>query len=453
MKKILSLLLVLVLGAAALTPPAYAGSFSSLFEMEEGGLAAQAAYLYSVDTGVVLYEKNADTPLSAASLTKLITCILLVEQTPDLDARDFTAEPKLFDYVYGKGGSTADIKRGAVLSGRDLLYAMLLPSANEAAYIAANKLGNGSIENFVYVMNAKAKQLGCVNTTFVDPCGLELGNVTTAYDMAQVIGYVMKNDILAQMCKTTQYEMPAGVGYSSSDAYTVRSTNMLVYEGTGDHFYREYAQGGKTGSLEEWQNYAGWHTKNGMTYISVVMNSPNSCDEYKTTYGYGKYHPALYETCKLMDWAFDGFKLDTAIDVGAFVTEIKVKYATEADTLKLYPKNPLYTIMPINSDSSATKKTYDLPETVAAPVEKGDVIGTVTLFLMDEPVGTVDLIAGSSIQRNSLLYTLAKVGEFFSSLYFKVVLVLAGICLALYFVWFLHAGYKRRKSNQVRRRR
>ena len=454
MKKLFACLLAVITAVSLLAVPALAGPFQPGFEIQ-----SQSAYIVNEETGVVMYEKNAHEPMPAASMTKLMTTLILLEQTSpeEMDTRDFIAYRSLYDALYGKGGSTADIASGAELTARELLYAMMLPSANEAAYIVAYKIGNGSVDNFVYIMNSRAKQLGCQNTTFVDPCGLDLNNVTTAYDMAQIVRYMStempQKDLFAEVCKAYKYEMPAGVGYSTPNSpYSIFTTNMMIDESRGDHFYREYMQGGKTGSLEDWQNYAGWSVQDGMKFISVVMHTPLSADQYAVQYGYRKQHPALYETCLLMDWVYENFKMDNALDTGAFVTEIPVKYSTDTDTLKLYPADGLRTILPNESDQSILQKTYNLPESVAAPVKQGDVIGTVTLYLSGEAIGTVDLIAGSNVSRNPVLYFISKLGEFFSSLYFKVLMVLVVIALAVYAAVFLRMSYKHRNSRQVKRR-
>ena len=136
MKKIVSLCLALLLSLTLLASPAWAGAFQSQFE--QLGVSAEGVYIENLDTGVVMYEKNAHTQMSAASLTKLVTTMILLEKTPDLDERKFEAVGSVFDIISQYDSpSHADIKRGAVLSGRELLYAMMLPSANEAAYIVA----------------------------------------------------------------------------------------------------------------------------------------------------------------------------------------------------------------------------------------------------------------------------------------------------------------------------
>lgn len=455
MKKIVSLLMVCLIAVCLAGNTVLAGSFQAQFE--QLGVTAQGVYIENLDTGVVMYEKNAHTPMVAASLTKLVTTMILLEKVEDLDARTFQAAGAVFDIVskYDRP-SHADIKRGAMLTGRELLYAMMLPSANEAAYTVAYNLGKGNISNFVYLMNAKAKQMGCLNTKFTDPSGLDPENMTTAYDMAQIIKYMStymkQKDLFAQVCKTTKFSMPAGVGFSTAGEYSIWTTDLLIDQARGDVYYREYTQGGKTGSLQDWQNFAAWHQQGDMRFVSAVLHASNTGDKFQQEHYPTKApKPALYETCVLMDWVYQNFHLDNALDTGAFVTERKVKYATQADTVKLFPKEGLYTILPNESDQSAIQRSYDLPETLAAPIQQGEVVGTVTLSLAGESIGTVELIAGSTIQRNQLLYLISRVGEFFGSLYFKVVLVLSAITAVGYLIVFIYLNVKHKDDKKIRR--
>ena len=179
---------------------------------------------------------------------------------------------------------------------RDRLYAMLLPSANEAALAVGKKIAGGSLDNFVYMMNARAKEIGCTATTFTDACGLDEGNLSTARDMYLLLRYAMSFDAFKEACKATRYNMGENPRYASG-AYNVITTNKMADSALGGSYYRSYNQGGKTGSLGDWQNFASWHTggDGGETYICVVLNSPNSCDPYE----YATKRPALYETCLL----------------------------------------------------------------------------------------------------------------------------------------------------------
>ena len=444
MKKFCAMLCAFVLVIVLGLPVAAEGINGSAADIAPD-IMAPAAYVVNLDTNIVVYEKNSETPLQAASLTKMMTTLLLLENYQDqLDTISVTAPSYIYDLIWEKttNASTADIRKGETQTLRNLLYAMMLPSANEAALAVAELIGGGSSSNFVAMMNARAKDIGCTNTVFVDACGLDEGNLTTARDMYLILRYAMSFDLLKEVVKTPLYNMGLYPRYMDG-SYNIRTTDMMIASSFGGDYYRSYAQGGKTGSLGEWQNFACWHVQDGETYISVVLNSPESCDPYT----YPTKRPALYETGKLMDWVYDSFSLQSALDVGQAITEVKVKYSTQADTLRLYPADSMYTILPSESDSSVTQKTFHLPDSVAAPIKQGDVVGTVTLSLSGEVIGTVDLIAERDIARNPVLFVVEKIGEFFGSLYFRVVVILTVIAVALYLAWYVWYWTQHRNSR------
>ncbi len=453
MKRFISVLLTLCVLACLLALPVGAVGFdpSATYAVQ-----APAAYIVNLDTNIIMYEKNAQESLPAASLTKLMTVAMMLDLHGDeLDSATSVLTLPIQDYLYGKNASHADIRLGEVHTFRTLLYAMMLPSGNEAAMMAAAAMANGSQSNFVYMMNAKAKEIGCTGTTFYDACGLDPRNVTTAQDMYLILRHLMSYDVFREACKVTQFTMP--MAEKHTEEYPIWTTDLLIDSQRGAEFYREYAQGGKTGSLEDWQNFAGWHTQNGETYISVVLNSPKACDAIGSQYSTetaDKRRPALYETAMLMDWVFGNFAIQPALNIDEPMAEIKVKYSTDSDTLMLYPASDMKTILPKGTDGSVTQKIYHLPETVSAPIKQGDVVGSVSLALSGEVIGTVDLLAGKDVSRNPVLFVIAKIGEFFSSLYFRVVLILSLITAVGYLILFYKTNRKRIKqqANKIRRR-
>jgi D-alanyl-D-alanine carboxypeptidase (penicillin-binding protein 5/6) len=388
---------------------------------------AAAVYLVNTDTNLVVYEKNSEESMSSASVTKLMTMILLLKNYQDqLDTITLTAPSYIYDILYGQNASTADIRSGETQSLRNLLYAMELPSGNEAAYIVADYMGGGNVTSFVDQMNEEAKQMGCTGTTFTDPCGLDAGNVTTARDAYLMLRAAMQYDAFVQAAATVSYDMGTNERYPTAGTYIIQNTDKMI--NNTSPYYRSYTQGGKTGTLDDWQNFVSWHTQDGETYICAVLHSPESIDENG--------RPALLETGQLMDWAFSTFTVASALDTTQPLTEIPIAYSTETDTLMLYPADDMMTLLPRSSDQALTKQDFTLPAQVSAPIRQGDIVGTVTVSINGQSLGTVDLIAGSDVVRNQVLYTLAKIGEFFGSTYFKWVVILTMAAAAVYaFLW------------------
>lgn len=421
-KRFAAVLSMLVLVVVMALPVAATEGYEPDFD-----IYADAVYLVNTDTNIVVFDKNADAPLASASLTKLMTSLLLLESYQDqLDTITVTAPAYIYDILYGQNASTADIRRGETQSLRNLLYAMLLPSGNEAAYIVADYMGGGSLSNFISMMNDEAAKIGCTNTSFSDPCGLDPTNTMSARDAYLLLRALTGYDAFVQAAATASYDMGTNERYTTAGTYIIQSTDKMLVQGTS--YYRGYTRGGKTGSLEDWQNFAGWHTQDGVSYISVVMHSPEAIDPDGG-------RPALVETGSLMDWAFKTYSVTTALDTTQPITEIPIAYSTQTDTLMLYPTDEMLTLLP-KDGGSLTKQSFSLPAKISAPIKQGDVVGTVTLSINDQELGTVELIAGSDVSRNQVMYTLAKIGEFFSSTYFKVVVILAMIAVAVYtFLW------------------
>lgn len=410
---------------------------------------APAVYLVNLDTDLVVYQKDAETQYQAASLTKLMTVILMMQDYQDqLDTVTVTAPRYIYDIIYGYNASSADILPGESHTLRELLYAMLLPSGNEAAYIVADYVGGGDLDSFFARMNAEAEAMGCTGTVFTDPCGLQETNLTTARDAYLLLRTAIGYNAVAEAIGTQEFDMGTDRfdRYSENYPYIIRNTNAMLYPG---ELRRTYSLGGKTGSLGAWQNFAGWQSQDGISYISVVLNAPYGEENDRSA--------AVRQTAALMDWAFDTFTIAPAIDTTQPISELPIAYSTQTDTVLLYPNDDMMTLLPKDGGADLTTRTFQLPDRLTAPIKQGDVVGTVTLSIEGETIGVVELAAGSSVSRSEVLYTLARVGEFFTSTYFKVVVILTMIALALYaFGWvvmLLIAVNNEGKSNGRRRQR
>ena len=427
MKKFCSILFSFVLVLLIALPVAAEGESSTLAD-NAPSLTAPAAYVVNLDTNIVVYEKNSETPLSAASLTKLMTTLLLLENYQDqLDSISLTAPSYVYDLIWEQStnASSADIRRGETQSLRNLLYAMLLPSGNEAAYIVADYMGGGSIDNFVAMMNDEAKAVGCTGTTFVDPCGLNPNNITTARDAYLILRALTAYDVFSTVVGTPSYDMGTNDRYTTPGTYIIQTTDKLI---TNSSYHRDYTKGGKTGSLGEWQNFAGWHSQDGESYISILLNVPYDADPEGM-------RPALVETATIMDWVFDTYTIAPALDTTQPITEVRVAYSTQADTVMLYPADNMMTLLPREGGAALTEQVFNVPDQLPAPIKQGDIVGTVTLTIEGETIGTADLIAGSDVSRNQLLYTISRVSLFFSSTYFKVVVILTMLVIGAYLIF------------------
>ncbi len=442
MKKLIKsicLSLAAVISFSIFTLPAQAASARYELDFEPN---ARSYILVSLDTGEILFEKDSHKQLIPASLTKMLTAYTVMKYVDDLDGTMVTAPRYIYDELYGKGGSTADIRQGETLSVRNLLYALMLPSANEAASILADYVGKGSIDNFCMMMNNEAKKLGCKNTNFTNPHGLFFDNhYTSAYDMYLIAKGCYETPGFMDIVTTTTYKLPVTDKHPRDDWY-IQST--VAMQRRTNEYYRSYIKGIKTGSLPEaGHNFVSTSSKNGENYILVVMGADTK--SYKSA--------AFPTTARIMDYFFENYSLRSANSITYPVTDVKLKYAKDTDTLLLYADNEVMSILPNSADESSFQKVYNLPESVGAPINAGDVIGTVDYYLAGQKVGTSQLVSHDTIERSMVMFIAGKLQEVFTSLYFRVVVLVTLTLIVIYAVYVYIKFRQYEKMQKVHRGR
>ncbi len=405
---------------------------------------SQAAYLVNNETGMVIYQKNAQTPMYPASLVKIMTAILAIENCSDLEGTVVTAPYWVFDELYGQNASNADIRPGEEVRMIDLLYALMLRSACEGAGIIAGHIGNGDQAAFVRMMNDKAKELGCTNTNFVNPHGLHNDNqYTTAEDMYKITKYAMSLPIFAQISTSNRYTMPATNKHS--EERVISHTCAMMDPNRGGAWYYEYIRAIKTGSTNEsGRNLVTCAEKDAYSYTLVTMGAPMYYEDGSPisdnlTYVDAK---ALYE------WAFNNWAVRTVVKTSSVKGQVKVNMVEDKDVVNIFPSQDVERLMRKDIDLSSLQELKDYVEEIDAPVVAGQVLGTLEIKLADETIAKVDLVAGESLERSDWLFFLRRLKNFFTSTAFK--LTVAGIILlaGLYIAYMVTYNKKRRKKRR-----
>ena len=250
----------------------------------------ESAIVMDVDSGTILYSQNQDTTHFPASITKIMTALLAVENCKLDEVVTFS-----HDAVYKNEGNTSHIAReeGEQMTMEQCLYGMMLESANECAYAIGEHVAGGSISKFVDMMNAKAKELGCKNTHFSNPNGLpDDTHYTTAYDMALIAQAAYKNQEFAKICGTKSYTIPPTNKHVDPTPLNNHHAMLNFYK-TSKYLY-DYCVGGKTGyTTEANSTLVTYAKKDNMTLVCVVMDAAS---------------PAHYtDTRSLFDYCFDNF--------------------------------------------------------------------------------------------------------------------------------------------------
>lgn len=378
-----------------------------------------AAVVVDGDNGDVLYDYNADKKMYPASITKVMTALLVLEA---IDAKKLTLDTQLTASQTAISSITADssnqnIKVGEVMTVEQLLYCELVASANETCNILAEAVA-GSIDSFVEMMNARAAELGMKNTHFANPNGLQDANhYSTAYDIYLMCAEAMKHETFRTIVSTTDYTVPATNMSPKRHFYT---TNALLSGWRYAGYTYDKAIGIKTGSTDAAGQCLASAAVDaeGRTFYCVVLNSQN------VTEANGDITRWSFKASKeLLEWAFQNFTRVTLMDENSVMREVPVTLSEESDAVIVQPSGSLEATLPSDYDASKAQFQIDLPASVEAPVEKGDKVGTVTLVYNGEEYGSLDLVAADSVARSQKLYYIQRVKDFFGNRLVQVLII------------------------------
>lgn len=437
-KRILCGLMAFVLAAVMLFCPAAAISYEPDFT-----LTSKAVYLENLDTGLVLYEKNADQQMYPASLTKIMTAILVLENVKDLDQETAAYPMWIQDMLYGTNASLGGLIVGEKLTIRQLLTSALVQSGNESAMILAGYVGSGGmadfmprdITSFVEMMNDKAKALGCMGTHFTNPTGLHSDNhYSTARDMAIMAKYAMQNPVFASLVKN--YAVQLGQTNKHSDLWQYSTNKMLL---TSSPYYYAPVVGIKTGSTDEaGRCVISQAEDNGYRYFCVVMGAPSTAAEP---------FPNFIETRQLYRWAFGTFSLKTLLEQGELMAEVPVKYSGDGKIAKLAVKDDVVKLLRNDISSDSIIYHTELPESIEAPVAAGDSVGTLHIMLMGEEIGTAELVATQDFSLSWFRKALGTIGALLSSTTAKIILIVVVLAVVAYIVYMVQHNKKKKRHR------
>jgi len=333
---------------------------------DNGGIpkiGALAAIVMDTESGRVLFEKNAYSRRPMASTTKIMTAIIALEKG-NLD--DTVVVSKRAATI---GGSTINLKTGQKIRLRELLYGLMLNSGNDAAIAIAEHIG-GTVENFAEMMNEKAMELGALDTNFKSPHGLDMdGHYTTAYDLAVITSYALKNPVFAEIVRTKH----ANIGYT-----TLNNTNEMlsIYPG---------ADGVKTGYTgKAGRCLVTSATRDGWQIISVVLGCPTR-------------HARAESSKVILDYAFENYKPYVFINKGDKIKTLKVIKGVESNVDVLAMDEIVF---PLKEDEKEKVEMYiELPEKLDAPVYANVEVGNIYCYLDGELIGHTSLKTETSIRR------------------------------------------------------
>ncbi|MCL2501124.1 MAG: D-alanyl-D-alanine carboxypeptidase [Defluviitaleaceae bacterium] len=366
--------------ALALTPPSYTS----------GGVVVMCA-----DTGLVLYGNREHDAFYPASITKVMTALTVLDHVQDLNERITFSYDAVFSIPRNSSHISMDV--GETLSVYEALHALLLRSANEVALALAEYVA-GSVEEFVELMNHRAVSVGALETRFVNPTGLPaVGHVTTAFDMALIMREAVRlYPIFEEIIATRQFAIPPTE--RQAETRFINTTNQLIRPGTP--YFNPHVIGSKTG----WTHAAGntlvtYANYEGRRLIVTVLQGSGT-DPFRETTSLLDYASRLPYEDRVV------FNAESYIRVVPVLQEVDGEMK-EVYRLPLQAGDDLLYSLPLGFDLTMLRYDLTVPESVTAPVSEGDALGSVAVYAQNVRLGTVNLLAQSTVAEISTSASLA----------------------------------------------
>ena len=416
-------------------------------ELPSIDIQAKAALLLDQNTGKIVYAKNEHEELYPASLTKIMTALLVLRAVDEgkltMD-QSITASESAFETLHDDG-SSAGIKAGEILTVRQLLQCLLIVSANEAGTILAEAV-SGSVSAFVEEMNTEAQALGCENTHFVNPTGLhDPQHYTSAWDLSLIATEALKYPDFLTICDSIKEIIPAT---NLSSERVLRTTNYLLDTWRALGYRYRNAHGIKTGSTSD----AGYclvssAEKGELRFLSVVMG----CERVVDASGKADVK-SFSETKRLFEWGFENFSYKTVQSVNDMLASIPVALSQETNSVVLHPAEDVVVLLPNALSADDLKRVIRFErQSVEAPVQAGEVLAEAVLSYGDTEYAAIPLVALNDIDASRSLVLLAQAKAVLAKPIVKIAVILVvGLLLAL-LIWKLTIGRRRyRYGKNVR---
>lgn len=443
-KRLFSVFLLLTVLAGFAAVPAAADETKT--SVPDPDIQAKAALLVDRDTETVLYAKNEHAELYPASLTKIMTALLTLEAVDQgklaLD-QELTATATALDGL-AADGSTAGIKVGETMTVENYLKCMLIVSANEACDVLAEGV-SGSVSAFVDAMNARAAELGCKNTHFVNPNGLhDSQHYTSAWDLYLITREALKYPEFMAVCDMGVAEIPAT---NLSESRRLRTTNYLLSNWRAAGYLYPDAHGIKTGSTSEAGHcLVSSATRGSRSLISVVLGAERVVGENGVADV-----KSFSETSRLFEWGFANFSTQTVLTELDMLADVPVALS-KIDSVAVHPDREVTLVLPNDVGPEDLERKLTLEENVQAPVSAGQELGSVELSRNGTVYVSVPLVALNDVEASKLLTFWFNVREFFGRTSVRVALIVIGLLILAGVVWKLTMGRRRYRYGRPARR-
>ncbi len=370
--------MILIYCVSHFTSQSFASSNTGNTPWPEGpSVFAESAIVMEASTGLILYEKNIHTKHYPASITKIMTSLLAVENSTPGEIVTFSHDSV---YKVEADSSRLWIEVGEQLTMQQSLYSILLESANDVAYATAEHIGGGSLDNFIQMMNNRAKEIGATNTNFMNPHGLHDDNhYTTSYDMALITREAMKNDSFRKIFAARTSQIPPT--NKQTETRYLRNHHRFILK--QDYFYSDCI-GGKTGYTSKSKFTLVTVAKRGdLELITVIMRDDTSQHQYT-------------DTQKLLDFCFDNFSIYPLANLEGTQNLESSPFFTRyngmlSDSNAIVTDENGYVVLPNNASIEEASKEVSF-FTDRNELEDNNIIGAITYTYQDKYVGGADIL-------------------------------------------------------------
>ncbi len=444
MKKPVAALCVLLLLLAAFSLSAAAGYNGS--EEATKGLASGIHYMVSLDDDTVLFNKNETERTAPAAFVKLLAAIVAIEKWDNLDEKVDITEDSLALVKYEYGVRTVNLRPDESYTRRQLIEALMVYSANDAASVIAYTV-SGSLEAFIQAMNETAQKIGMTDTKIASITGFDTeGQYTTAKDVATMIRYCCKQPVFAQTFSASSVTLPET---NHNNERTYNADNKMRIAAISDYYHASVSGGKMTSTSQAGECIAVTTSQDGYAYICVVMQGKLADVDRDGV----NENTALTDAKQLISWTYSNIRYRVIASENQTVQIVSVLASRDGDNLRLVPEKETSALVPSKASVGSVliePIAETMPKKLSAPIKKGEVICQARVMYADQEITTINLVAGDDVRLSMFRLFMTNLRRVMSSTAF-ILLELAALVVLIFYIVMVVMKYRKSKKPNLRR--
>ncbi len=408
-------------------------------------LKSDVYYMESLDEETAFFDRNSSKKVPAAAFVKIVAAITAIEKWPDLDEKVEITDKSLSLMEYGYGIRTALYKAGEKVTKRELVDCLIIYSANDAASIIGYEI-SGSLKGFIKELQATADKIGCESTVIKNIHGFdEDGQYTTAKDIAKIIKYAMNYPVFVEAFSASSVTLKAT---DLNEERTYSASNKMINSTISDYYHSSVTGGKQTSTDLAGECIAVVSSKDGYSYLTVVLGGKlkdiddDGVDE----------NTCMTDAKKMLNWVYENIRYRVIASPNQNVAVVNVSSGKGTDTLRLVPEKETSALVPSNATTASVLFEIvegTVPETVKAPVKKGEVIGQANILYAGQILSKVNLVAAEDVSLSFIGFIMTGIRNIMTSTVFIVLVALLAVGCTTYLVISYNAYKKRERQKKA----